>query len=76
MNKFFCNINIRIGVEIGGDKYNVDKNSNGYRIMEKNHTAIVYGISNEERANELCNMLNNNDLTLKELRKMKLKGQI
>ena len=30
----------------------------------------------EERANELCNMLNNGDLTLKELRKMKLKGQI
>lgn len=68
--------NIRIGVEIGGDKYNVDKTSKGYRIRQKNHTTIVNKISSEERANELCNMLNNNDLTLKELRKMKLKGQI
>ena len=68
--------NIRIGVETGGEKYNVDKSRGRYRIREKNHTTIIYGISTEERANELCNMLNNNDLTLKELRKMKLKGQI
>lgn len=58
------------------DKYNVDKTSRGYRIREKNHTTIVSKISSEGRANELCNMLNNGDLTLKELRKMKLKGQI
>ena len=58
------------------DKYNVDKTSAGYRIREKNHTTILSKINNEERANELCNMLNNNELTLKELRKMKLKGQI
>lgn len=57
-------------------KYNVDKTSAGYRIRERNHSTIIHGISTEERANELCNMLNNNDLTLKELRKMKLKGQI
>lgn len=68
--------NIRIGIEIGGEKYNVDKTGVGYRIREKNHTTIISKISSEERANELCNMLNNNDLTLKELRKMKLKGQI
>lgn len=58
------------------DKYTVDKISSGYRIREKNRTTIINKISTEERANELCNMLNNNDLTLKELRKMKLKGQI
>lgn len=68
--------NIRINVEKCGDKYNVDKTSAGYRIREKNHTTILSKINSEERANELCNMLNNNDLTLKELRKMKLKGQI
>ena len=68
--------NIRIGVEVCGDKYTIDKTSAGYRIREKNHTTIVSKISSEGRANELCNMLNNNELTLKELRKMKLKGQI